>query len=788
MPLVSDAIPTLINGISQQPPAMRLASQGEEQVNGYSSVVEGLTKRPSTQHVGKLLSSQVDNAFIHTINRDTTERYIVVVHDGDLTVFDIAGNQKTVAFPDGKAYLSATNPQANFRSITIADYTFLVNKTVEVTDDGTLSEDRGHEALVFIKQANYSTTYKVTVDTQVGEYTTSSSAADTSDIAADLKADLDGALTGFTISQEGPVLWIRKTDGSAFDISVEDSRSNTQMALATDITQRFSDLPETAPDGFVVEIRGDQTSDFDNYFVKFLANNSGQFSQGVWEETIKPGIPKALDASTMPHILVRESDGTFTFKEAEWDEREVGDEDSSPMPSFVGRKINDIFFWKNRLGVLADENVVMSKAAKFFDFFFSTVTTLVDDDPIDVAASHTKVSILRHAIPFNKQLLLFSDQTQFTIPGGDNALLASEPPDPDVLTEFESSLQVKPVGAGKVVFFATDHGDYSGIREYYILPDTDTEDAADITSHVPAYVPNGLFKLAASSNQDVLFALSNEQPNRAYVYKYFWAGNEKLQSSWSHFEFDEDCTVLNVDIIDNEAYFVMQYPDGVYLQRMRLEARYVDPYADFEYRLDRKITNHDCTITYDSAADETTYTLPYDIHGEIQVVTRHFNPSTESSTLPNGVYLKKTATGTDTVTVSGDHRTTPVYLGIEYGFRYVFSRQYLKENTPSGGRVIVSQGRLQLRNWAITHDSTGYYKVTVVPDGGDTYEYKMTGRMVGSLTAKIGEISLVNGTFTFPVNSKADRVIITITNDTVLPNRLLSAEWEGFYHSRSRRL
>ena len=50
MTLISTSIPNLINGVSQQPPSVRLVTQAEKQENGLSSVVDGLTKRPPTEH------------------------------------------------------------------------------------------------------------------------------------------------------------------------------------------------------------------------------------------------------------------------------------------------------------------------------------------------------------------------------------------------------------------------------------------------------------------------------------------------------------------------------------------------------------------------------------------------------------------------------------------------------------------------------------------------------------------------------------------------------------------
>ena len=86
MPLVSRTIPNLVQGVSQQPEVLRLNSQATEQINGFSSVVEGLKKRPPTEYVAKLSSSTFGNAFIHTINRDTNERYIVVITDGNINL------------------------------------------------------------------------------------------------------------------------------------------------------------------------------------------------------------------------------------------------------------------------------------------------------------------------------------------------------------------------------------------------------------------------------------------------------------------------------------------------------------------------------------------------------------------------------------------------------------------------------------------------------------------------------------------------------------------------------
>ncbi|MEE2186348.1 hypothetical protein, partial [Klebsiella pneumoniae] len=89
--------------------------------------------------------------------------------------------------------------------------------------------------------------------------------------------------------------------------------------------------------------------------------------------------------------------------------------DTNPTPSIVDQSINDVFFFRNRLGFLAGENIVMSRTSKYFSLFPASVANLSDDDPIDVAVSHNRISILKYAVPFSEELLLWSDQAQFVL-------------------------------------------------------------------------------------------------------------------------------------------------------------------------------------------------------------------------------------------------------------------------------------------------------------------------------------------------------------------------------------
>ena len=475
---VSRSIPTLLRGVSQAADNTKQADHADIQDNADSNPVTGLTKRSGLQYITNLSTSSLGNVHIQTINRDSNERYVAIFSNGNVKVYELDGTELTVNKPDGTTYLNTSDPRSVMKTVTIADFTFVVNTSITTAMDSALNLTSSNitQAVVFINQVSDKTTYSLTVDgVTVTDDTSSDSTLSTTQVATGLVSGLNSGLTGFTIAQNGPVIHIKKTDGSNFSIDGTDTQGNTQMTVVKDSIQRFTDLPRVSPHGYVVEVKGDEDTNFDNYYVKFVGNNAttdGVLEEGQWEECAKPGIEFKFDYSTMPHVLVRQADGNFRFARVDgdsytaggqsftlpkWGERTVGDLDSAPNPSFIDNKINNVFFFRNRLGFLADDNVVLSRVSEFFNFFPETVLSVIDSDPIDVAASHTKVAILKNAVTMGKQLILFSDQTQFVLTSSSDSL-TPKTANVVVTTEFESSDQAQPVGSGSSIYFLTDKG------------------------------------------------------------------------------------------------------------------------------------------------------------------------------------------------------------------------------------------------------------------------------------------------------------------------------------------
>ena len=813
MAVVSKAIPTLLRGVSQAADLMKQPDHADIQDNADSNPVLGLTKRSGLQFVTSLSNSTLGNVHIQTINRDANEQYVAIFSNGNVKVYELDGTELTVNKPDGTAYLNTSTPRSVIKTVTIADFTFVVNTSITAAMDSALSAGTDTQAVVFINQATSKTTYTVTVDgNTVTKNTDGDDPLSTDTVATSLRNSLNSALTGFTIAQNGPVLHIKKNDGSNFSIDGSDTQGDTKMTIIKDTVQRFTDLPNVSPNGYIVEVKGDEDTNFDNYYVKFVTNNGGAFEEGQWEETVESGITFKFNYATMPHVLIRQADGNFRFARVDgdtytaggqsfdlpkWGERTVGDLISAPNPSFIGNKINNVFFFRNRLGFLAGDNVILSRVSEFFNFFPETVISVLDSEPIDVAASHTKVAILRSAVTIGERLILFSEQTQFVLTSSaDN--LTPKTANVLVATEFESSADANPVGSGTSIYFLTKKGSFAGVREYIIQGDAKIRDAANTTIHVPRLIPSGIYKMAVSNNQDILVLLGTDNPNKLYVNRWLYGdGFVKQLNAWFTFTINPNRSILNVDFIGTDLFAVIEEANKVTLEKIPFETDFREPNSTFEYHLDHKVTEatSGVSVSYSSGTGLSTFTVPYRLRANMTVVGRYLGTGETSTfvdaqgntkTLVSGQVLQTTNTtdgSTSTITATGDFRNSKFIIGEPYEMHYRFSQQ--KMTSGGGGTPEMISGRLQIHHFYFKYEDAGFFQVEVTPENRDTSIHRFTGRLLGTASSAIGQINLDTGTFKVPIMSKSDRVNIDIKNNTFLPTRLASAEYEGVFHIRS---
>jgi hypothetical protein len=585
-------------------------------------------------------------------------------------------------------------------------------------------------------------------------------------------ADAASVDTYFDVTRSGSLIKLTKknTWEGDFNISTEDSLGDTGMTGIYKEVGAISDLPARCFNGFKVKIIGDADLQQDDYYVEFKTTDGASVGDGSWIETVGFDIEKGFDATTMPFSLVNDNADSFVISDINFADRLAGDALSNPNPSFVGREITNMFFFKNRLGFLSGDNVIFSEAGLggydssgsfAYNFYRTTVSSLLDSAPIDISVSSRRVTTLEAAVGFQENLILFSRTGQFILKGGD--LLTPKTVSITPATNFDYDAQVAPLPLGSYIYYPFNRGNFSGIREFMVNSSTDNYDSVEITEHVPAYVPSNITSMKGSSSEDIIALISATEPNNIYVYNYFWNNGQKVLSAWSKFTFTSD--IIGMDFIESALYAVTVNNGETNLVRMPLESGLADA-AGYVTHLDMRCYE---TVT----AGDSEITLPYTPEdNSVEVYTT------------DGLALNCTNVGSVVTLSSPVSADTNVWVGIPYTMKYTFSEQLFKAKV-GNGRSPSNAAKMMIRNGSIYYEKSAYFNVKVTPKFRDTYENVFTPDVVGSST--IGSLSLDSGFYRFPVFTKPQDTTITIENESALPSTFQSAEFESFVHSRSNR-
>lgn len=811
MALVTQSIKNLKGGISQQPDILRYPEQGSQQINGWSSETEGLQKRPPSVFIKNLSGDLGAAPLIHLINRDKWEQYYVAFTGSTIRVFELNGTERTVSFPNGRVYITNPNPRENLRMVTVADYTFIVNRTVTVEQrEGNLSYPGFREngdALVNIRGGQYGRVLKVWVNGQQraelqlpdGGDPKHSKQVDGGYIADQLMRQMKGITRPSGETPAVPDLpvpghivplpgnWVVNV-GTGYvqivapagedinDFRTDDGFASQLINPVTHYSQSFTKLPVIAPEGYLVKITGDTSKGSDAYYVTFDAK------QKLWKETVGWLQPQIFRNSTMPWTLVRQADGNFVFDWHEWDARKAGDDDTNPFPSLVGSTINDVFFYRNRLGFLSGENVVMSQTGRYFNMFPLSVANLSDDDPLDVAVSHNRISILKYAVPFSEEMLLWSDQAQFVLTA--QGVLSAKSAELDMTTEFDVSDSARPFGIGRGIHFAAPRASFTSISRYYAVQETSAvKSAEDVSKQVPRYIPNGVFSIAGSGTENFVSVLTSGAKSKVFIYKFLYQDEQLEQQSWSHWDFGPGVEVLAASSIGSHMYLILRNETDTFMSRVSFTKSSKD-WEDEPYhlRLDMKKPITVPTGTYNDDKYETTF-KPFQsygtrfYHGAIYLAEH--DGTTHRFDEPAGGWG-----GEPVVVVPGNWENRQLFCGFAIPFVYEFSKFLIKKTDDRGGVSTEDAGRLQLRRAWVNFEETGAFIVEVT-NVNRTFTYDMSGNRLGSNKLVLGQLNLGTSQYRFPVQGNATINSVLIRSDYPTPLSIIGCGWEGDYNRRA---
>ena len=581
------------------------------------------------------------------------------------------------------------------------------------------------------------------------------------------------AINGITAEHIGTGIYVYSNSQFNLDV-VEDDLMRCFQSSVNDV----QNLPNQCKHGYIVKVANSRRSDEDDYYLRFEGQN-GKDGVGSWVECAQPGIPKTL--TNMPLVIQRVSLTSFRVKQFTYADREVGDDNTNGLPSFVGQRINKVLFFRNRLVFLSGENVITSRPGTLGipDFFNETALTVSASDPVDISAASTFPSELFDGIETNTGLVVFSSNQQFLLASDDTVF------NPDTaklrsISTFNYNQTIAPISLGTTVAYVDNSNKFSRFNEMANIQREGEPSIVEVSKVVPTLLPNDI-DLLTNSRENSIVLLGKTGSDDVFGYKYFQVSEQRQQAAWFKWKLNNP---LIYHFIINDEYFFLD--SDYYLQSIKLVQADTDPSivqdnVDFLLHVD----NH--TTVSGGSFDSATNTTTFSNVGWLNTVTTPNHKlviiDTDTNSDRVGRYAREGDTGGITVsgtsfTVTGEW-TDSYVIGYVYPYEVKFPTFYPTRQQGNASRADINSS-LVLHRLKFHFGKIGLYETTLERLGKNDYTEVYESTELDAYDVSDAPY-LEEFIKTVPVYEKNTNVDVTLRSSHPAPATLRAVSWEGDY-------
>ena len=160
---------------------------------------------------------------------------------------------------------------------------------------------------------------------------------------------------------------------------------------------------------------------------------------------------------------------------------------------------------------------------------------MVDSDPIDVNANSTRPVELYEVVTQQQGVLLFGTRQQFWLSAPDTGVLTPTRSVIRTISSYESDKNISPLDIGTTIGFVSKTPDYSKLMVMQGQGDDVDPVVVEISKVVTGWLPNTINNMAVSP-QNSFVALTGNDDNFVYIYKFYNDGQEDRMQAWAKWE------------------------------------------------------------------------------------------------------------------------------------------------------------------------------------------------------------------------------------------------------------
>jgi hypothetical protein len=444
----------------------------------------------------------------------------------------------------------------------------------------------------------------------------------------------------------------------------------------------------------------------------------------------------------------------------------VGDDDTSPMPYFVGRTIRYLGVFQDRLLIGAGAVLRASKIGDYLNFFRSSVLTVPPNDPIEWLSQGSEDDTLRFSVLYDRDLILFGKR-QYAVSG--RVPLTPTSANMPVMSSHDGANDAHPRSAGGIIFYAKRGQNTTSVHQIEPGRNAESPESYPASSQLDDYMAGDPVELTVVPKPSTLLTRTSGARNSLFVFSYLDSSDRRQQDCWHRWDYHTALGPIIGTSIVREGVLVFSFRQA--LNAAAALKQWV--VADLQI-MDGQLSQHPYLDSLRTHA--AVVSSPGSVHGASANFSAAFNNT-------SSYYLMGVATLGEVAGLLADLPATGLMVGMPVLAMWSPTNpvRHGEDNRPIGtGRLTVTKLLLSFR------DSSGFVS-TVTAFGSDTL-FTFNGRIAGDVNNIIGEEPVTVGKQAVIVGRESAEYTQTLTARKWLPLNLTSVEWTGQLFHRPQRV
>lgn len=686
--------------------------------------------------------------------------------------FDVAENKnKLVAWVRGGAFsrtFSITLTKADGTTV-VGEYKTKPAAYPELLDTSDiLTADPDYEKLV----NDRTNAYNSAVTAYIGE-----AAEDITpqNIADKLRDEL--VLAGVTCDVVGSTVVI--DDDDYVEISGDDGGDNTLLrAVGNEIT---------APDlvsvvhwaGKIVKVKPKKMGGEDAFYLEAIPKNAAStgWTEVTWRETagyvMTPDsvfiqgtvVSEVLYLASSAALLTGLAGGTHP----EFKPNSVGDDITSPLPTFFGKRIDYLGMFQDRLVIGYGATLMHSRPGDYFNWFRRSVLTVEDTDAFEMYALGSEDDTIRSSTTYDRNVLYFGDRFQYTVNG--RSKLVPQTASMPIVSAHKDATAANPQSSSNFVFYGQSNNDIASLHQIQTGVIAESPESYEISQQLESYLRGSPVQIVTMTSPNLILLRTASIRHGFYTYSYLDtpAGAERIFDAWSRWVWDESVGSIVGITVKNGAILVLtlrrgkdaEGQDSIYAVLDEFSTRTglsALPYLD-SLRLASDDTGWINENTTAPAAvafeDSSVYRFLGEAYENREAFIASYDPEDEAD----------------------------IWAGIDFPAYVTPTNPYERDRND---KAIIS-GRLTLGKLSVSVANTGGMLGKLETVQGERNVLNFNGRILGQVANMVGRQPIVTTSISVPVGKEVRECKYTLCAKTWLPLTITAIEWVGQSFNNARR-